>query len=251
MNANSSEEPSSSHMFPSCPDSPCKTENVDPFKTAQSEEAKELKTTHKENVNSNADEEASVRLALELMRQESWEMHRIMQSETLLAVQESKRQAMNLGKSQTLDEDMQLALMLAQEEEKLDDQLQNQDMDDLDLDEMTHEELVDLGNRIGSVKQENWEKKSEEAVANLPVISFTGQNEFKGEKCLVCQCEYEEGEMLKRLPCGHCFHSGCITDWLIKNPLCPLCKRPILEMEEEEDKAAPSSSSSSNSSDTG
>jgi len=57
-------------MFPSCPDSPCKTENVDPFKTAQSEEAKELKTTHKENVNSNADEEASVRLALELMRQE-------------------------------------------------------------------------------------------------------------------------------------------------------------------------------------
>jgi len=191
-------------------------------------ESKELKS-QKENVNSNADEEASVRLALELMRQESWEMHRIMQHETLLAVQDQKRAAMNIGqRAVTMDEDLRLALQLAREEQRMEEQLQHQDLDDIDLDEMTHEELVDLGNRMGDVKQENWGAVAEETVGNLPTVKNCGQHEFKGEKCLVCQCEYEEGEILKRLPCNHCFHNGCISDWLLQNPQCPLCKRSIV-----------------------
>uniref|UniRef100_A0A7S4DPM3 RING-type E3 ubiquitin transferase n=1 Tax=Lotharella globosa TaxID=91324 RepID=A0A7S4DPM3_9EUKA len=190
-------------------------------------ETKELKV-HKENVDGNADEEASVRLALELMRQESWEMHRIMQHETLLAVQDVKRTDMNTGQNTySADEDLRLALQLAEEERRLEEQLQAGDLDDVDIDDMTHEELVELGNRIGSVKQQTWEEKAAQTVANLPTMKFTGEGKFCGEKCLVCQCEYEAGEFLKCLPCNHAFHNGCISDWLRQNPECPLCKRSI------------------------
>ena len=70
-------------------DSP-KNENHSSLKSES--EAKELKV-HKENVHSNADEEASVRLALELMRQEVginipmiWRMFRFLYPDTLRIV---------------------------------------------------------------------------------------------------------------------------------------------------------------------
>ena len=73
---------------------------------------------HKENVDANSEEEASIRLALELMRQESWEMHRIMQNETLLAMQEQKREALNRGtqNSHSIDEDLKLGTCFASQQ---------------------------------------------------------------------------------------------------------------------------------------
>lgn len=50
-----------------------------------------------------------------------------------------------------------------------------------------------------------------------------------GEKCAVCLSEFELGEHVRRLPCYHHYHSGCIDRWLLQNKRCPLCMHPIDE----------------------
>jgi len=45
--------------------------------------------------------------------------------------------------------------------------------------------------------------------------------------CAICLCEYEEGDELRYLNCGHHFHGECVTGWLLKNKTCPFCKQEI------------------------
>ena len=42
--------------------------------------------------------------------------------------------------------------------------------------------------------------------------------------CAVCLCAYEEGEMMRRLPCNHEFHLKCIDQWLTQRTTCPMCR---------------------------
>jgi len=46
--------------------------------------------------------------------------------------------------------------------------------------------------------------------------------------CAVCQCEWEEGDEARFLPCGHHFHACCVDRWLTQhNACCPLCKSDV------------------------
>ena len=46
--------------------------------------------------------------------------------------------------------------------------------------------------------------------------------------CAVCQCEWEEHDEVRVLPCGHQFHTCCIDRWLSKHKACcPLCKADV------------------------
>ena len=40
--------------------------------------------------------------------------------------------------------------------------------------------------------------------------------------CAVCQLELE-GDA-RNMPCGHCFHEGCIVPWLQRHNTCPCCR---------------------------
>ncbi|GAB2271663.1 hypothetical protein Dimus_006493 [Dionaea muscipula] len=48
-------------------------------------------------------------------------------------------------------------------------------------------------------------------------------------ECCVCLSSYDDGTVLRELPCRHHFHSACIDKWLYINASCPLCKFNILK----------------------
>jgi Ring finger domain len=42
-------------------------------------------------------------------------------------------------------------------------------------------------------------------------------------ECTVCLAEYEDGDTLRTLPCGHFFHAAkCIDRWLLSHSSCPM-----------------------------
>jgi len=55
--------------------------------------------------------------------------------------------------------------------------------------------------------------------------------------CAICLCEYVDGDELRFLNCNHHFHSECVTDWLMMNKLCPICKTEIDKKPEKQKKA--------------
>lgn len=47
--------------------------------------------------------------------------------------------------------------------------------------------------------------------------------------CSICRVEYEDGDNLRMLPCGHSFHRDCIDRWLMSSATtCPSCKQDLL-----------------------
>merc|ERR1711933_583864 len=48
-------------------------------------------------------------------------------------------------------------------------------------------------------------------------------------ECSVCMCEFEKGEEMGQLECGHTFHKECIVEWLQNEPSCPMCRVPMAE----------------------
>lgn len=48
--------------------------------------------------------------------------------------------------------------------------------------------------------------------------------------CVICQIEYEEGEVQMKLPCLHKFHQACGAEWLLNySKICPVCKHDVTE----------------------
>ncbi|KAJ8656895.1 hypothetical protein O0I10_007492 [Lichtheimia ornata] len=43
--------------------------------------------------------------------------------------------------------------------------------------------------------------------------------------CSICLSEYEHGDLVCKLRCGHHYHRDCVHEWLLLNSSCPLCKR--------------------------
>lgn len=52
---------------------------------------------------------------------------------------------------------------------------------------------------------------SKSLIDTFKTITLTSDSD---DVCCVCMCSYAAGEVLKELPCGHRFHSGCIETWL-------------------------------------
>jgi len=74
---------------------------------------------------------------------------------------------------------------------------------------------------------------SPEQISALQLVPFTSDL-FRepGAHCAVCLSEYELGNSLRRLPCGHHFHKQCADEWLRRSTKCPLCIQSIDEAHE-------------------
>jgi len=94
-------------------------------------------------------------------------------------------------------------------------------------DAMSYEQLLELQEKIGYV--DKGFKKDD--VDKVPTVKFSKLRSSKygnfADRCTVCQFEFEEGEILRKLSCGHLYHKGCVDDWLLKDKKCPVCKNEV------------------------
>ncbi|KAL6010810.1 hypothetical protein ACLOJK_001252 [Asimina triloba] len=98
----------------------------------------------------------------------------------------------------------------------------------LDVDNMSYEELLELGDRIGYVntglKEDEifccLQKMKHSIMDALPPHLSTGME----WKCSICQEEYEADDEVGKLECGHGYHIYCIKQWLLQKNACPVCK---------------------------
>lgn len=99
----------------------------------------------------------------------------------------------------------------------------------LDVDNMTYEELLELGDKIGYVNtglREDEITHSIRKVKHPAFSSFRFPTEME-RKCSICQEEFEANEEMGRLNCGHSYHVYCIKQWLSQKNACPVCKTAV------------------------
>ena len=120
--------------------------------------------------------------------------------------------------------------------------------DAIDPDSMSYEQLLALDDAVGlvsrGVKKEglqklsssDWKAEVERAEAEGALLSSGGA---AGEgappspqldvdpKCVICQYDFCEGELVCTLPCKHKFHTECVEQWLQVRNECPFCKHEI------------------------
>ncbi|KAM0007462.1 putative chromatin regulator PHD family [Helianthus debilis subsp. tardiflorus] len=53
------------------------------------------------------------------------------------------------------------------------------------------------------------------------------EKEKEKEICVICQKEFEAGEICYTLECGHWYHKECINEWLNHKSLCPICRDKV------------------------
>ena len=71
---------------------------------------------------------------------------------------------------------------------------------------------------------------SEEGKNQIKFRSFSVNDEIK--QCPIMFVEFEEGEVVAELPCGHIFGKNAITKWLEnEDASCPVCRKPLLSKE--------------------
>ncbi|TVU04668.1 hypothetical protein EJB05_47798, partial [Eragrostis curvula] len=97
--------------------------------------------------------------------------------------------------------------------------------EDVDPDEYSYEELVALGEVVGTESK----GLSADTIASLPSVTYQAQDkqDENMEQCVICRVEFDEGESLVALPCKHSYHSECIHQWLQLNKVCPMCSAEV------------------------
>ncbi|XP_062185859.1 E3 ubiquitin ligase BIG BROTHER-related-like [Phragmites australis] len=97
--------------------------------------------------------------------------------------------------------------------------------DDIDPDNMTYEELQQLGEAIGT------ESKGlpESVIALLPTSTYKIGIFSRKEKheCVICCMVFKNRDRLTKLPCEHQYHQTCVTKWLQINKVCPVCNKEV------------------------
>ncbi|XP_011069666.1 probable E3 ubiquitin-protein ligase RHG1A isoform X2 [Sesamum indicum] len=94
----------------------------------------------------------------------------------------------------------------------------------LDVDNMSYEELLALEERIGNVCTGLSEETIASRLKQQKYVGSKAEDEAETEPCSICREEYNDGEDLGMLECGHDFHTDCIKQWLTQKNLCPICK---------------------------
>ncbi|KAF7816834.1 E3 ubiquitin ligase BIG BROTHER-related-like [Senna tora] len=98
--------------------------------------------------------------------------------------------------------------------------------DEIDPDDLSYEELIELGEFIGEEKRGL--SANEIPSCLYPHTCHFGENKTGIDRCVICQIEYEEGEALAALQCDHPYHIDCISKWLQIKKVCPICSTEVI-----------------------
>ncbi|GIY83203.1 protein goliath [Caerostris darwini] len=71
-------------------------------------------------------------------------------------------------------------------------------------------------------------KRALDKIPIKTVSSDDSEHENDNECCAICIEHFQSGELIRTLPCNHCFHKICIDPWLLEQRSCPMCKLDIL-----------------------
>ncbi|KAJ7972423.1 RING finger protein [Quillaja saponaria] len=97
----------------------------------------------------------------------------------------------------------------------------------MDIDNMSYEELLALGERIGPVSTGLSEDLLPKCMTQTVYCSFN-QSQEEGN-CIICLEEYKDMDDVGALKtCGHDYHVSCIRKWLSMKNICPICKTSAL-----------------------
>lgn len=180
-----------------------------------------------------SDDEASERLARELMQAEEREflqrLHTI-QQQTL----RQWREQGNTSVGGTAIE--QASVVAAVEELGVAEAAEEEEMG-VATEDLSYDQLLELGARLGDVRRERWRERSQQIIDRLPIVKYrstrtaaiTTTSTSDATMCIICQFGFEEDEDIKLMPnCTHSYHVQCIDVWLQDNDVCPTCKVSIL-----------------------
>ncbi|KAG2322513.1 hypothetical protein Bca52824_015726 [Brassica carinata] len=92
----------------------------------------------------------------------------------------------------------------------------------LNVDGMSYEQLLELGDKIGYVDTGLNEKQIKTCLWRVKPSHKATQLEDR--KCSICQEEYEGKDEVGKLRCGHRYHIHCVKQWLLRKNSCPVCK---------------------------
>jgi len=154
-------------------------------------------------------------LAMQLMEEEQAMFLQRIEEEQMMMI--ARMQAGGDG-----DDDLAMAIRMAAEGGHADDE------EAVDPDGLSYDQLLELGERIGDVKQERWRMDCVQHISTLETTIYSADTIVSDATCVVCQYEFECGDQLKKLPCGHLFHNECIDPWLKDHDTCVTCKKSII-----------------------
>ncbi|TKY62166.1 E3 ubiquitin-protein ligase MBR2 [Spatholobus suberectus] len=104
----------------------------------------------------------------------------------------------------------------------------------MDIDNMSYEELLALGERIGYVNTGVSDDLFSKCLTET-IYCSSEQSQDEGN-CVICLEEYKNMDDVGTLKtCGHDYHVSCVKKWLSMKKLCPICKASALP-EDTEDK---------------
>ncbi|KAI3871949.1 hypothetical protein MKW92_027256 [Papaver armeniacum] len=106
----------------------------------------------------------------------------------------------------------------------------------LNIDGMSYEELTALEERIGIVKTGLSKDIILKQLKTRVHTTSADLTQDETDICTVCQDGYENQDKIATLDCKHEYHQDCITKWLVRKNLCPICKGQALKTMEESKK---------------
>jgi hypothetical protein len=210
-----------------------------PVSTQDDEEEEEADAIEESRTdNSNPSDSEQSRLQREREEEESLELARLLMAEEAMASYQHHFQLLRES-AHELGQEQYEALHAALE---ADVQAEVASLEDDDGD-LSYDTMLELGERIGDVKSERWALVAAKEVDKLPTFTFETPSTLAANrddtfaeqemelKCMVCQCEFEANEELRRLPCAHYFHIACVDQWLKDKDSCPYCRQCIVKRE--------------------